>query len=169
MRLTDFVTQIPHDLLRLNMDDGRISLFAARRFEFVTKLTEFLVTQSAGHGGRGPQWAVAACVAVLACIGLTFARHFASLFVRIAAVWCSVVECVAVWWSVLQCGAVCCSVLQCAAVCCSVLQCAAVCCSVLQCVALRCSVLQCAAVRCSMLQCVAVHCIVMLQCVKGVF
>ena len=49
-------------------------------------------------------------------------------------------------------AAVCCSVLQCVAVCCSVLQCVAVCCSVLQCVAVCCSVLQCVAVYCSELQ-----------------
>jgi len=36
-------------------------------------------------------------------------------------------------------AAVCCSVLQCVAVCCSVLQCVAMCCSVLQCVAVCCS------------------------------
>jgi len=42
---------------------------------------------------------------------------------------------------VFQCAlvlaAVCCSVLQCVAVCCSVLPCVAVCCSVLQCVAVE--------------------------------
>ena len=41
---------------------------------------------------------------------------------------------------VLHCvAAVCCSVLQCVAVCCSVLQCVAVCCSVLLCVAVCCT------------------------------
>jgi len=66
-------------------------------------------------------------------------------------------------------AAVRCSVLQCVAVCCSsVLHCAprfecvavhvAVCCSVLQCVAVVCCiVLQCVAVCCSVLPCVAAH------------
>ena len=66
-------------------------------------------------------------------------------------------------------AAVCCSVLQCVAACCSVLQCVAVCCSVrglrrsrdrATCLLLSpdCSVLQCVAVCCSVLLCVLSRC-----------
>jgi len=90
-----------------------------------------------------------------------------------------VLQCTTVW---LRRAAVCCSVLQCVAVCCSMLQYVAVCCSVppcgcvvLQYAAVWCSVVQrgtarsvlqccavmvvhCGAVWCNVVQCVAVYC-----------
>jgi len=62
---------------------------------------------------------VSASASVFASISVSESR----LSVSVAAVFCSVLQCVAVCCSVLQCVAVCCSVLQCVAVCCSVCGC----------------------------------------------
>ena len=120
-----------------------------------------------GHIAQG----VAVSVSELQCVAVCCSTHLCwSTFPRRDANACSCVA--AVCCSVLQCVAVCCSVLQCVAVCCSVLQCVAVCCSVLQCVALYCSMLKCVVEYCGALQgvavclsqCVAVCCS-MLRCV----